>query len=63
MKNWSTDIKKLRKSKEKFAVWKLEQMVNFGLGGKKIKKSQLKKYWKKINIDSAKRKFLSLFVK
>jgi len=63
MKNWSTDIKKIRKNKEKFAIWKLEQMVNFGLDGKKIKKSELKKYWKIIDIDPAKRKFLSLLVK
>ena len=63
MKNWSTNTRKLRKDKEKFAIWKLEQIVNFGLGKKKIKKSELKKYWKVINIDPAKRKFLSLFVK
>lgn len=63
MRNWSTDIKKLKKNREKFAIWKLEQMVNFGLGGKKIKKSELKKHWKIINIDPAKRKFLSLFIK
>ena len=63
MRNWSVDIKKLRKNKEEFAIWKLEQMVNFGLGGKKIKKSELKKYWKILNIDAAKRKFLSLFIK
>lgn len=63
MKNWSTNTRKLRRDKDKFAIWKLEQMVNFGLGKKKIKKSELKKYWKVINIDSAKRKFLSLFIK
>jgi len=63
MKNWSVDTKKIRKDKEKFSIWKLEQMINFGLDGKKIKKSQLKKFWKTIDIDPAKRKFLSLFVK
>jgi hypothetical protein len=63
MKNWSTNTKKLRKDKDKFTIWKLEQLVNFGLGKKKIKKSELKKHWKVINIDLAKRKFLSLFVK
>lgn len=63
MKNWSTDTKKLRSDKDKFAIWKLEQLVNFGLGRKKIRKSDLKKYWKVINIDPSKRKFLSLFVK
>ena len=51
IKNWSTDIKKLRKNKDDFAIWKIEQMVNFGLGENKIKKSELKKYWNAINID------------
>ena len=63
MRNWSVDIKKIRKNKEEFAIWKLEQTVNFGLGGKKIKRKELKKYWKILNIDPAKRKFLSLFIK
>jgi len=63
MKNWSTNIKKLKENKDKFTIWKLEQLVNFGLGKKRIKKSELKKYWKIINIDPLKRKFLSLFIK
>ena len=36
MKNWSTNTKKLKQNKDKFAVWKLEQLVNFGLGKEKI---------------------------
>lgn len=63
MKNWSTDTEKLRNNKDEFAIWKLEQLVNFGLGKKKIKKSELKKYWHIIDIDPFKRKFLSLFIK
>lgn len=63
MKNWSTNTKKLKKDKEKYAIWKLEQLVNFGLGKEKIKKSELKKYWNVIDIDPFKRKFLSLFIK
>ena len=42
MYNWSVDVKKLRKNKEKYAIWKLEQMVNFGLNGEKIDKKLLK---------------------
>jgi len=38
MKNWSTNTKELRKNKDKFAVWKLEHLINFGLGKKKLKK-------------------------
>jgi len=62
MKNWSTDTKELKKNKGNFAVWKLEQLINFGLGKEKIKKNDLKKYWNLINIDSPKRKFLALFI-
>jgi len=62
MKNWSTDINKLRKNKDKFTVWKLEQLINFGLGKEKIKKKELKKYWNVINIDPARKKFLFLFL-
>lgn len=62
MKNWSTDIKYLKKDKSKLAVWKLEQMINFGLDKKKLDLRELKKYWNILDIDPLKRKFLSLFV-
>ena len=62
MKNWSTDTKKLKKDKDKFAIWKMEQLINFGLGKEKIKKSDLIKYWDVLDIDPFKRKFLALFV-
>ena len=62
MKNWSTNTRELRKNKDKFTVWELEQLINFGLGKEKLKLSELKKYWSVINIDPAKRTFLALFV-
>jgi len=62
MKNWSTDTRELEKNKEKFTVWKLEQLINFGLDKEKLKKDELAKVWSVLNIDNAKRKFLSLFV-
>jgi hypothetical protein len=34
-------------------------LANFGLNGEKIKSEDLKKYWDKIEIDPARRKFLS----
>jgi len=62
MKNWSTDVSKLQKNTEKFSIWRLEQLINFGLGEEKIDRDELKKYWDVVNIDPFKRKFLSLFV-
>ena len=62
MQNWSTDEKHLKKHPKKYAIWKLEQMVNFGLGGEKIKKADLKKYWSQLHLDPAKQSFLSLLL-
>ncbi len=58
MRNWSTDIDKLKKYPEKYELWKLEQLINFGLNGEKIPVSQLKKYFTKLSIDSKKRAYL-----
>ncbi len=62
MKNWSINTKELSKNKDKFAVWKLEQQINFGLDKKKIRVADLKKYWDILDIDPFKRKFLALFI-
>lgn len=62
MYNWSTDEKNLKKDPEKYAIWRLEQMINFGLNGEKIKIKDLKKYWRAINLDKARRRFLELIV-
>lgn len=59
MKNWSTDEQSLAKNPEKLAIWKLEQMVNFGLDGGKLKSSDLRKYWRRLNLDPDKKKYLS----
>lgn len=61
MYNWSTDEKKLQKSTEKYAIWRLEQMINFGLSGERIKEFELKKYWSKLQLDPARKKFLEFF--
>lgn len=62
MYNWSIDEKKLKKSPEKYAIWKLEQMVNFGLFGNKLNQNELKKYWSKIKIDPARKRFLEIIL-
>lgn len=62
MYNWSTDEKKLTKNKDKYTIWKLEQMVNFGIGKDKIKEQELKKYWNKIDIDPFRRNFLEKLI-
>lgn len=62
MKNWSTNTSELQKNQERFSIWRLEQLINFGLGKEKIDIDELRKYWNVLRIDAFKRKFLSLFV-
>jgi len=58
MYNWSTDITILSKYPEEYKIWQLEQLINFGLGNRKINRSELKKYFSKLHIDSQKKKYL-----
>lgn len=62
MYNWSTDTTELKKDKKKHAIWRLEQMVNFGLNGRKIKKNTLIKYWPNLDLDKKKKNFLSFLL-
>ena len=62
MRNWSVDTFELKKDKEKYAIWRLEQMVNFGLGKEKLSRKELKKYWNQINIDANKRNYLRMLL-
>ena len=62
MHNWSVDEKALKKDPEQYAIWKLEQMVNFGLQGEKLSATLLKKYWTKLHLDPKKKRALSLML-
>lgn len=62
MYNWSVDTKRLKKNPEKFAIWKLEQMINFGLGQDKLNKDELKKYFNQLNIDQDKKNYLNFIL-
>ena len=62
MYNWSTNIKYLKKYPKKFKIWRLEQLINYGLGKEKIDKKELKKYFKYLKIDPQKREYLTTFL-
>lgn len=62
MYNWSVDAKEFKKNKNEYAVWRLEQMVNFGLGNEKINRCELKKFWQFLNLDKNKKKYLSFLL-
>lgn len=59
-KHWSVNTTELEKHPEDFIIWTLEQWVNWGIGTDLVKKSDLVKYWDKLDIDQWKKKALSL---
>jgi len=63
MYNWSIDEKKFKKENpEGYKIWKLEQLINYGLGGKKLNEKIVKKYWKKLFMDKLTRKYLEFLL-
>jgi len=62
MYNWSVDIKFLRKFPEKYRIWRLEQLINFGLGGEKLDKKELAENFDQLKIDPTKKKYLKFIL-
>lgn len=62
MYNWSVDTKQLKKDQNQYAKWRLEQLVNFGLGKSKLNSGNLKKYWSELHLDPKKKKYLSMLL-
>jgi hypothetical protein len=62
MYNWSIDENKLKKSPQKYAIWRLEQMINFGLGKEKLNEQELRKNFAKLKIDPARKRFLEILL-
>ena len=62
MYNWSVDTKELKKDPKQYAIWRLEQMINFGLGKSRIDKNELKKYWNFLVIDPNKKRYLKMLL-
>lgn len=63
MYNWNIDTTTLKKNPQKYAIWRLEQLVNFGLNGEKIKVSDLKKYWSFLNLDPQRKQVLEFWLR
>lgn len=61
---WDYDIKELKKSK-RGRLLLLERQINYGVypsDKEKIKLSEVKKYWNKLNIDPNRRRLLKLLI-
>lgn len=49
MWNWSVDEKKFKKEHpEEYRLWRLTQLINYGLDGEKLDREEVKAAWPKI---------------
>lgn len=62
MYNWNTDLSNWDKKSESFIIWKLQQLINFGLNGEKLDLTLTKKYWSRLDLDPQRKKFLKLIL-
>lgn len=62
MRNWSVDVSKFEKNSDAYKIWRLEQLINFGLGKEKLSRRELQKYLPKLNIDPGKRRYLEFLL-
>lgn len=63
MYNWSIDEEKFKKEDpEGHKIWRLEQLINFGLAGEKLNVAEVKKYLTKLNIDKPVRRYLEFLL-
>ncbi len=59
MYNWSVAEEAFKKrDPEGYQIWRLEQLINWGLGGEKIPERLLRKYWSKLDLDLEKKIYL-----
>ena len=63
MKNWSVDIEKLKQSPDDYNIWRLEQLINYGLDGERLSRPELLKHWNKLTIDPKKKEYLELLLR
>jgi len=62
MNNWSVDTKFLKRYPKQYTLWKMEQLINFGLGKEKLDPKILKENLSKLKIDIKKRRYLKFLL-
>ena len=65
MHNWSVDEKSFKKENPKeYRLWRLTQLINYGLDGEKLDKEDVKKAWPSIKdqLDPDRRKTVEFFI-
>ena len=63
MHNWSVDEKAFKKADpEGYKIWRIQQLINYGLDGEKLSKKEVKKYWDRFYLDTNTKKYLEFLL-
>ncbi|OGD86800.1 hypothetical protein A2164_03420 [Candidatus Curtissbacteria bacterium RBG_13_35_7] len=65
MYNWSTDENKFKKENPKeYKLWRLTQLINYGLDGEKLDRQEVIRAWPKIknNLDPSLKNYLEFLL-
>ncbi len=64
MYNWSVDENYLKKINKKYRLWKLEQLISYGLDGEKLSKKEVVANWDylKNRLDPRRRGLIEFFL-
>lgn len=63
MHNWSVDEKTFKRLDPKgYKIWRIQQLINYGLDGEKLSRKDVKRYWKKFYLDSYTKKYLEFLL-
>lgn len=65
MLNWNVDEEKFKKEDpEGYKLWRLTQLINYGLDGEKLDRKEVKRVWPKIKekIDPYKRRLMEFLL-
>jgi hypothetical protein len=62
MRNWTIDVSQFDKKSPEYEIWRLEQLINFGLNKDKISKESLQKNLEKLHLDPSKKKYMKFLL-
>lgn len=64
MQNWSVDEVYLKKFPHKYKIWRLVQVLSYGLDGEKLNKAEVIKNWAEIapELDLSRRAYLEFLL-
>ncbi len=63
MYNWSVNTSDFKKNfPKKYKIWKIEQMINYGLNNEKLDEIDVRKYFSKLRLDPKKREYIKSLI-